>query len=279
MFHCQLLVDELEAEVSELKEKLINAKEALEQTNDRYLRSVDTTNEIAKNRALVERKEILQPRAEDLARKYSYAKGIHRWKAPIISENEITFHYIGPTEDTRVVMTFTVSKEGEVNCVAKVANSIMEVFPENSRCLRIPLLTRFFKARTQALCTEWSGKVLSNASEISEVLRHFQWQMGRLEQTGMELLVLRRRYAAILTSSNDDVSTFKVEVDFSGMPSKLSASFELTKDYPFAPLNVILDSFEGSVDIEKIRKLLMKNAKPGVGYLSRTCDVISAFVQ
>lgn len=266
-------------EVNALKEKHFNAKAIFNQTNDRYLRSVDATNEVAKNRALVEKRDILQPRAEELAQKYSYAKGIHRWKAPMISESELTFYYIGPTTDTCVVMTFTVFENKKVKFVAQAVNSSMEKYQERSQCLRKSLLTHFFKARTEALCNEWSGKVLLNSSEIREVLRRFQWQMGRLEQTAMELLALRRRHAAILTSSNDDVLRFNVEVDFSGMPSKLSARFELTADYPFAPLNVILDTFEGSVDIEKIRTLLIKNAKPGFGYLSRTCDVISAFMR
>lgn len=221
----------------------------------------------------------MQPRAENLARKYSYAKGLHRWKAPVISESELSFHYIGPTTDACVVLTFTVSKLGDVKCMAKSFNAITGSCPGSLQCLRVPLLTPFFKGRTAALCNEWSGKVLSDTSQICEVLRHFQWQMGRLEQTAMELLVLRRRHGAILTSSSDYFPTFKVEVDFSGTPAKLSASFELTAEYPFAPLNVILNTFEGSVDIEKIRTLLIKNAKPGFGYLSRTCDVISASVR
>ncbi len=264
--------------MSKLQEELSNAKEALNGKDRLYMLSLNVTNEDAKRRALVEKRDLCRPRAESLARMYSYAKGMHRWKAPAISERELTFQYVGPTTDACVALTFTISKLGEVKCLAVPVNASAEN-TRNLVCLRVPLLSPFVKARVQSLCNEWSAKTFQHTSQISDGLRHFQWQMGRLEQTAMELLVLRRRHGAILTSSDGDVSTFKVEVDFCGCPSKLSASFELTTDYPFAPMNVILNTFEGSVDIEKIRALLIKNAKPGFGYLSRTCDVISACVR
>jgi hypothetical protein len=271
----------LEEEIANLEAQLRSSKDSLAAASKKHYTLSNAKQSLSLRLTLKQKMASLEPKAEALARKYTSLKGLHMWKAAKLNNGELSFHFIGPSPETCVHLLFKVSGSSSVACNAYIDPSIYGRYKEEWASRRFRVVTSFLEARTLALCKEVSSKALLGASHIPDVLRDFEWQLGRLEYTASELTMLHRRYKAILAPSQiAGSSNFQMEVDFSSRSdsAKLSATFELPRAYPFAPLNVLLDTFEGRVDVEGLRRLLMKNAKPGFGYLSRTCDVIAAYV-
>jgi hypothetical protein len=118
---------------------------------------------------------------------------------------------------------------------------------------------------------------LTSGRQIRPVIQQLEFKLGRLEATAREISILQTRLKAQFEedfSSQNGVHVFTAT--FTRASMKLRASIGINSSYPFTPLDICLDPLAGAVDIEGIQRQLIKNAKPGFGYLSRTCDVISA---
>jgi len=138
------------------------------------------------------------------------------------------------------------------------------------------------KSRRSLLTSVISNKVLHTGEEMQRLVRQFDWTLARVESTSRELNILQKRFGlSVEMDPNHDAAVFVVRVPFVGtlQNNLLVASFELNASYPFGPLNVSLEPGRSDMDLAFLQKHLMKNAKPGFGYLSRACDVIAAVVQ
>lgn len=137
----------------------------------------------------------------------------------------------------------------------------------------------FLEQQAASLCAMTCNEQLDSPLEIGPFLRRLEWLLGRMEYTASELAMIQHRYKATLSCGSSSPPRLEVEFPSSAGTAKLLATFELSDAYPFSPLSVCLDTFEAQVDAQAIQKLLIKNAKPGFGYLSRTCDVIAAYLR
>jgi hypothetical protein len=70
-----------------------------------------------------------------------------------------------------------------------------------------------------------------------------------------------------------------VSVDFEGQSAKVVVDFKIELSYPSLPLEARMSLVQGSIDLDAVRKALVKNAKPGFGNLSRACDIIAAIIR
>ena len=120
---------------------------------------------------------------------------------------------------------------------------------------------------------------LSYLSGASETILNVGFFVSRLQLIGREISKLLRRFTGKLTWS-EDVSLLHLSLLFlqrkNACKGDLVASFHLDLSYPFSPLEVDLT---GDINTEELEQHLIKNAKPGIGYLTRSCDVISAFLR
>jgi hypothetical protein len=138
------------------------------------------------------------------------------------------------------------------------------------------------QANIAMLIDSVNNKILASGRSIGEMLQRLEMLHGRLEMTANELFALQKRYGTMLeVDAVGSKSDFLLSVNFTSLRGSMAmqATFELNTLYPFAPLNVSLDDRGGKVDVDLLRRQLVKNAKPGFGYLSRTCDTISAFLR
>jgi hypothetical protein len=148
---------------------------------------------------------------------------------------------------------------------------------------RLPkLVAEYLGIKNEKLCSSMQRLKQTNAWDMKRTLRSHAWTRCRLEVICSELSMLHRRYnASLATQENGDGDeTLNVTVEFSQVGShvKLSGRFELTSSYPFGFLNTQVQQTGRQVDLDDLQGLLMKNAKPGFGYLSRTVAVINAFL-
>lgn len=207
---------------------------------------------------------------------YASVAGMGKFMPAFMSEKELSYQFVGPCSSSCVSVSFKIPSLGKVDCDAVVKPGLFAKFSGRP----IKAAGSFVKCPVEQLCSEVSQTKLLSTREIHSFLRLVEWKICRLLHTASELAMLNRRYAAKVQSTGEGNTV--LEVDFcskAGAAKKLMATFEMTQAYPFAPLNVDLDVFEGEVDMGELQNVLIKNAKPGFGYLSRTCDVIAAFLR
>jgi hypothetical protein len=219
-----------------------------------------------------------QAAAQSSETRYSTIMGINKWRPQDLNEAELSFQLVGPSPKACVFISFQVGGIGPIVCKARIQPNL---YPKHKARSSMRFKTRsilsFLEQRAADLCTMARKKRLEKAAQIGPFLRQLEWDLGRVEHTALELSMLERRYTAVISPNPSSVE-LKVEFASQTTDAKLLATFELSAAYPFSPLNVCLDT-EGQVDIEAMQKLLIKNAKPGFGYMSRTCDVIAAYLR
>ena len=219
--------------------------------------------------------------AEKLQHRYLSLNGMHCWSPLIIDESNIVVGFIGASPKTCIKICFSFSKTGAVTCQANVDPSFFK--QRRGKKLKLTtLITEFLVANVETLIESVSNTKLKRGCEILGFLQQVEVLHGRLEMTAAEMIGLQKRYDTLLEA--DPIGRkydFLLSVDFKSLSDStaLRATFELNASYPFAPLNVSLDDHECKVNVESMRRQLVKNAKPGFGYLSRTCDTISAFLR
>lgn len=196
----------------------------------------------------------------------------------LLHENELRFTFVGPCPAACIELAFNVDRGGEVTCRATNQPKLLS---KEGRGKIPKSISSFFESRVSLLCSLASSERIDSALHIGSSLRRIEWEMCRIEQTGSELAMIQRRYRGqLIFGSTSDSNPIFLEVEFTGTgKAELVATFELSPAYPFSPVNVELDVLEGEVDMEGIRKVLITNAKPGYGYLSRTCDMIAAILR
>jgi hypothetical protein len=138
-------------------------------------------------------------------------------------------------------------------------------------------ISAFLDANLQWLSDSLEADSDQSPSTISQNIQSYMWSLGRLDFTAGELQGLLNRYKGRFLRTG--TRSFVLTVDFEGRVSKLSVDFEMGLTYHSLPLEVKMDVWEGNIDFEGIRKALVKNAKPGFGYLSKACDIVSAYVK
>lgn len=206
---------------------------------------------------------------------------MHSWSPLVIDDSNIVVGFIGASSKTCIRVRFSFAKSGAITCEANVDPSSFK--QRKGKKLKLtPLITEFVVANVEALVESINNTRLTHGSDIMGFLQQLEMRHGRLETTASELFGLQKRYGTLLEA--DPVgrkSDFLLSVDFHSTSDStaLRATFELNASYPFAPLNVSLDDREGKVNVDSMQRQLVKNAKPGFGYLSRTVDTISAFLR
>lgn len=223
-----------------------------------------------------------KPIVESIEKTSRTLKGFSRWRPMKMASDMMSFCFVSHVPCGCVQISFAILDSGRIECRAFTDAGVHPRFQGTRPSCRFHVVENYIALGTKRLCEEYSKKELINTGEIRTCLQRLEWRLGRLEQTASELVMLHRRYRAILTPCiASGSSTFQLVVDFSSNSSceKLSATFELSQAYPYAPLNVCLDTFAGSTDVEGLQRILIKNAKPGFGYLSRTCAMIAAFMK
>lgn len=220
--------------------------------------------------------------AETLQHRFLSLNGMHTWSPVVIDDSNIVVGFIGASSKTCIRVSFSFAKSGAVTCKADV-DSFFFKQRRGKKIKLTALITEFVVANVDALVEYINKTQLKHGSEVMKFLHQVELIHGRIESTASEMFGIQKRYGTLLEADPVGKKTdFLLSVDFtsqSDVSTALRATFELNASYPFAPLNVSLDDREGKVNVESMRRQLVKNAKPGFWYLSRTCDTIAAFLR
>ena len=224
--------------------------------------------------------QITKGSAEGSQRRFVSTKGLFRVAPILVATSSITLTHKGCCPLSCLTNSFSFSDGSSIQCKSEVDESHFSAKGKREKLSKHAMT--FMRSRCSFLSSVLSNKELETAEEMRCLVRQLDWTLGRVESTARELTALQKRFIVSLETDPDGgVSEFLVRVSFEGMAQKgsLVTTFELNPSYPFGPLNVSLEPGHSDLDLSHLQKHLMKNAKPGFGYLSRACDVISAVMQ
>jgi hypothetical protein len=273
VFGMQVATSLLEDEMRDLERQIEEAKDSLKATQAEQKDTTDELNATRKRQSLTNELSSSRPLAHSSQKDFLSLKGLHCWYPRSLQESSFSFVFLGLSRNTSTLVSFDVSNPDAVKATTS-PNTIRQM-KRKTRIHHASISSFLTERMTQATRSLEKSRI-DSPLEIGPLLQKLEWTIGRLDQTADEVENLRRRYQAQLVRDFTISANLILSAVFSNADAKLEASFEMLS-YPSSPLDVRFDVLEGTVDLDALRKLLVKNAKPGFGNLSRTCDVIAAF--
>lgn len=250
----------------------------IEAAESQLLHKCKETEEIDSVLRIMEEKELLEGElindrkvVEKNAEAVSTIEGIHNWKLVRADESKIAVEFLGSVPELCFRVDFSVSSSGQVDCRTRDVNkkSTKQVHANFT-----PSVRSFFAEKVHSLREDLSSSQLRSSSDIVENVHRIEWILGRLDIIGKELSMLEVRYSGSLKRSKTSTShDLNLSIKNRSTETMVNTIFEIGEWYPFA-----LDmDISGDIDVIAMERHLIRNAKPGFGYLSRACDVIAAF--
>lgn len=132
----------------------------------------------------------------------------------------------------------------------------------------------FLIERIQCLRKKIEGTKLESAAEISSIVVETEWYLERLWAIGKEISTLELRQSGKLAKLSETSGYEFILSKSNAKGEKIEALFEIGESYPFV-LNINLSGEIANMD--SLESHLVKNAKPGFGYLTRSVDGIESF--
>lgn len=267
----------LENEIRDLQSQINDSKASLEAARAEERHADDKRSILIETMALKKDYKIRRPLTEAIQKEYLSLRGLHSWNALSLQPSKMTFAFIGSSPKTSLTLTFDLGAPGSIKVAANMAPSL---FHRSARTKRIHhvSVSNYLDACVSKIVELLGQRCLDSPAQIGEQLQYLEWTIGRLDQTVDELERLRRRYQAKILRGGRGEHSFLLSTFFSTQKTKLRVSFELSDTYPSTPLEVQMDLMDGDVDLDVLRRTLVKNTKHGHGQLSRTFDVIAAFI-
>lgn len=278
VLHCiawdQTLICSEQGEISTLQTALREKQKHRDTLKNLRLESLRNLLESQKLKPLDQTK---RREAGSLAKSFSIAKRFSRMSLRCASDSEFHFEFIGDTPKSCFVFDMQWKSRLECRC-----SSNPTLF-SNDGLLKAHTLSSaasYLESRFQDLCKVANRTDLKAPRDIAPLLQRMACDFTRVDVVARELSSVKRTYKAALVPSASP-STFRVQVDFSyaNGVAALRATFEISESYPNGPMETNLDVFSESLDSKLLCSYLIKRAKPGIGYLSRTCACLTALVR
>lgn len=267
----------LKDEIQQLESDLTRSQEYLTTTKTEHQAFLNAVAAVEDQRYLASNLTKFTAESQSAERRFVTLEGATKWKLSKANEAELTINYLGPCSSVCMSLTSTPSTQ---ECTLTKCPALYQKV-SLQRAKQLASMTPFLQKCVTTICENVS-QVRYAPQQLVQLFNRLDLQMTRVENTATELAMLKRRYNAKISPCKASRSnTFAIEIIFVNKSNVaiLRATFEISQQYPFSPLDVCLDTFDDLIDVGLMRKLLIKNAKPGFGYLSRTCDIIATRIK
>ncbi|KAG7361374.1 hypothetical protein IV203_036474 [Nitzschia inconspicua] len=211
---------------------------------------------------------------EESQKTYLSLRGLHSWSLGSMGEVEMNISMMGTCSQTTSMLSYNWEEPDRIR--AKVTTFSGATHTTSQFRYRGPL-SLYVDTHMRLLAQRVEQEFIDDASAIAKHVRKCSWMIGRLDLAAREISVLQKRYKATLTRT--DRESFSLWMKFEGNSSSVEVEFPLDPMHPSFPVEVRLELISGSLDFEELRKLLIKQSKPGFGSLSRACDIVESFVR
>lgn len=232
---------------------------------------------LLENQKLKSLEQTEKQEAKSLAKSCSITTRFSRMVLRCANNGEFQFDFIGDTPKSCFVFVIQWKPRLECRC-----SSNPTIFSSDGllRAQTLSPAASYLEYRFQELCKDANRTDLETATAIAPLLQRMTCDFTRVDVVARELSSVKRTYKAALVPTASR-KTFRVEVDFSHANggAAVRATFEISESYPNGPMETNLDVFSESLDSKLLCSYLIKRAKPGIGYLTRTCACLAALIR
>eukprot|EP00984_Skeletonema_dohrnii_P030345 scaffold21743_cov144-Skeletonema_dohrnii-CCMP3373.AAC.11 len=276
IFHDE--VSELEAELEEA-ERQLKKLQSSQQKISQLSKSVESAHE------LYCKEQDNRQTADSSYFKFFSIEKLHNWVLTGSSDSSLSLVFRGAsspylTLSFSITDTMVVTLDASMNEVPRSAQS----FLSESRKKRFhPAVIGFLSNKMSLLCEDLKNMRLLSSSEIPSVIHFAELRAARIEEAAKEIDTILNRCRDSFLQPSD---TLKHEYEFTAFfknsskkRDRLRVTLSIADCYPFASLDLHLQSSSNQFDIDSMNRRLRKIAKPGFGALTRVIDAVHALVR
>jgi hypothetical protein len=275
---CQDEVSELQAELEEAErqlEKLQSSHQEIAQLS----KSVECSHDLH-----CKEKENLQAADSSYFKFFSVEK-LHNWVLTGSSDSSLSLVFRNSsspflTLSFSITDTLVVTLDAAMEQVPRSANAFLS---ESKKKRFHPAVSGFLSNKMSLLCEDLKSIKMLSPSEIPSVIHFAELRAARIEEAAKEINTILNRCRDSFLQPSD---TLKHEYHFTAFlknsssrkRDRLRVTLSIPDCYPFAPLDVHLQSSSNQFDTDSMNRKLRKIAKPGFGSLTRVIDAVHALV-
>jgi hypothetical protein len=214
--------------------------------------------------------------AESSQKDYMSLKGLHSWNLLFVDKSRLQLALIGQSRQSFNTLDFKFE-------ALKPATSFTRAPVPATVKRSLQIYNSSVASFVEHTVRDLSEKILDRSLDETRVplrIQSIAWAIGRVDVVAGELQSLLNRYnGKLYPSTSTPLRSFLINFEFESRSAKLGVEFEIHASYPCFPIDMRIDVWEGCVDLEDVRRTLIKNTRPGFGYLSRACDIVKTFVE
>jgi hypothetical protein len=276
--NCHDEVSELEAELEEA-ERQLNKLQSTQQRILQLSKSVESAHDL-------HCKEQDNRQAADSSYfKFFSVEKLHNWVLTGSSDSSLSLVFRGASSpylslSFSITDTLVVTLDAGMKQVPRSAHSFLS---ESRKKKFHPAVAGFLSNKMSLLCEDLKNIRLLSPSEIPSVIHFAELRAARIEEAAKEIDTILNRCRDSFLQPSD---TLKHEYEFTAFfknssrkRDRLRVTLSISDCYPFAPLELHLQSSSDQFDIDSMNRRLRKIAKPGFGALTRVIDAVNALVR
>ena len=221
----------------------------------------------------------VQNKAERSREKLVSIEGLLLWDIKNIENSNLNISYKTIVPEVNLSLHFEKNDLSRFRCNAHLEKvESKQTFKTRSRNELSPGIRGFSNAQLNSYCDEIKKADLTSMGDIKAKLNVLEWKIGRLNDIVRELKWLEKTHFSEVMNKNE-VFLVSLQISNHDRTKILGMEFEINTSYPFTPMEITFNHLLGNIEIDSLKRQLLKTAKPGFGYMSRTCGIISSYLQ
>ena len=277
----QTVATDLKGEVETIESQLAEMKSELDKIEREEANILKLKTDYHEMRLNAEEYNDLRVAAESAQKSSLSLRGLHSWSMGTVSGKDLEFITLGSCPQTHLKLLYEGTKSDKAQ--TRLSSSKVDSNHAKTKSLYVyhgPISVFLDSSVKRLMHTVQQRSTLEGSIRIGEHLQNYSWLLGRFDLIAREFQVVQRRYNGKLRRTHKDVDRFSVIVEFQNETSKIVVDFGIEPMmYPSFPVEIRLDLISGELDLDKLRKNLVKNAKPGFGSITRACDIVQSIIR
>jgi len=268
---------EIEDEIAQLEESIRMAKEELSNKQKEQSEMEEIKRILAVKDSIQKELTTNIASAELKYQKFVSVEGFFPWIMTRNEENIMTIFYKNiRSKDLSLNVEFASNSisSASISCHVRIANDdISKMSKKQSYSIGVSY-DMFYYYRVNNMIEKINTQTLSG-TDIPTTIEYISWYLYRTEIIWNEFSQLLSRHKGRIKIDAQKGVFLHVQIG-SNKEKNISVIFDIGFAYPFCLLDFEL---KGNVKITTLEKRIHQKLKPGFGYVSRICDVISSFLE
>ncbi|MGK3733507.1 MAG: hypothetical protein ACI90V_000343 [Bacillariaceae sp.] len=276
----QTVATDLKGEIETIESQLAEMKSELDKIEREEANILKLKTDYHEMRLNAEEYNDLRVTAESAQKSSLSLRGLHSWSMGTVSGTDMEFVTLGSCPQTYLKLLYEGTKSDKAQ--TRLSSSKVDSNHAKAKSLYVyhGPISVFLDSSVKRLMHAVQQNALKGSIRIGEHLQNYSWLIGRFDLIAREFQVVQRRYNGKLRRTHKDEDKFSLSIEFENKTSKIVVDFGIEPMmYPSFPVEIRLDLISGEMDLDKLRKNLLKNAKPGFGSITRACDIVQSIIR